>query len=137
MANKIYPKFKQALLGAGVNLLTGTIKAVLIDTGQYAQSDADQFLSAVPAAARVGTPPTLVNKTVLNGTFDADDVLFTSVPAGTGTGDKDEAVILYRDTGDAATSELIAFIDTATGLPVMPNGGNVIVTWNAGGIFSL
>ena len=137
MANKLYPKYKQALLGAGVNLVAGTVKAQLIDTGAYVYSDSDQYLNAVPAAARVGGAATLANKTVVNGVFDADDVLFTSVPAGSGTADKEEAILLYRDSGAEGTSELIAFIDTATGLPVTPNGGNITVTWAAAGIFSL
>jgi hypothetical protein len=137
MANKIFPKFKQALLGAGVNLASGTVKAVLIDSGRYTYADAHQFLPSVPAAARIGTPATLANKTVVDGVFDADDSMFTSVPAQTGTASAEEAILLYRDSGTEATSELIAYIDTATGLPVTPNGGNIVVTWAAAGIFAL
>jgi hypothetical protein len=137
MANKLYPKYKQALLGAGVNLLTGTVKAQLVDTGAYTYSDAHSFLSDIPAAARFGTAATLANKTVVNGVFDADDALFTSVPAGTGTTDKEEAIVLFLDTGTPATSQLIYFIDTATGLPVTPNGGNIVASWDPAGIFAL
>lgn len=137
MANRLYPKYKEALLGAGVNLATGTIKAQLVDTGAYTYADTDQFLSAIPAAARIGAAVTLASKTVVGGVFDADDIAFTSVPAGSGTANAAEAIVIYRDTGTAGTSELIAIIDTATGLPITPNGGNVSVTWAAGGIFSL
>lgn len=138
MANKLYPKYKQALLGAGVNLATGTVKAQLVDTSTYTYADSHQFLSDVTAAARYGNAATLANKTVADGVFDADDALFTSVPAGSsGTTDKEEAIILYLDTGNPATSPLIYFIDTATGLPVTPNGGNVVVAWDAAGIFKL
>ncbi|MBI0474430.1 hypothetical protein D9601_03505 [Sphingomonas sp. MA1305] len=138
MANKLYPKYKQALLTAGVNLVSGTVKAQLVDTSTYTYSDTHQFLSDVPAAARYGTAATLANKTVVNGLFDADDALFTSVPAGSsGSTDKEEAIILYLDTGTASTSQLIYYIDTATGLPVTPNGGNIVVSWDANGIFQL
>ena len=138
MANKLYPKYKQALLGAGVNLLTGTVKAQLVDTSAYTYSDTHSFLSDIPAAARYGTAATLANKTVVNGVFDADDALFTSVPAGAaGTTDKEEAIVLYLDTGAAGTSQLIYFIDTAAGLPVTPNGGNIVASWDPAGIFSL
>ncbi|WP_203310510.1 hypothetical protein [Sphingomonas beigongshangi] len=138
MANKLYPKYKQALLTAGVNLVTGTVKAQLVDTSAYTYSDTHQFLSDVPAAARYGTAATLANKTVVNGVFDADDALFTSVPAGsTGTTDKEEAIVLYLDTGTAGTSQLIYYIDSATGLPVTPNGGNIVASWDANGIFAL
>jgi hypothetical protein len=139
MANKLYPKYKQALLGAGVNLVAGTVKAQLVDTGAYTYSDAHSFLSDIPSAARFGNAATLANKTVANGVvngvdvvvFDADDALFT------GTTDKEEAIVLFLDTGTPATSQLIYFIDTATGLPVTPNGGNIVVAWNTAGIFAL
>jgi hypothetical protein len=137
MANKLYPRFKETLLKAGVDLTTATIKVVLVDTGGYTQTDTHQFLSSVPSAARVGTPVGLASKTVALGVFDADDVTFTSVPAGTGSASAEEALVIYRDTGVEATSDLIAYIDTATGLPVSPNGGNIVITWDAAGILSL
>ena len=43
-----------------------------------------------------------------------------------------EAIIIYVDSGTEATSPLIAYIDTATGLPITPNGGDIIVTWDNG-----
>jgi hypothetical protein len=45
--------------------------------------------------------------------------------------------VLFVDTGNAATDALIAFIDTGTGLPVTPNGGDITVTVNASGWFTL
>ena len=48
------------------------------------------------------------------------------------TGASIEAIIIYSDTGTEATSPLIAYIDTATGLPITPNGGDIIVTWDNG-----
>jgi hypothetical protein len=46
-------------------------------------------------------------------------------------------IVIYKDTGVASTSPLVAFIDTGTGIPVTPNGGDISVAWNASGIFSL
>jgi hypothetical protein len=47
-------------------------------------------------------------------------------------------MVIYVDTGTAATSPLVAYIDSGvTGLPVTPNGGNISITWNASGIFAL
>ncbi len=59
--------------------------------------------------------------------FDAADVVFSAV-----TGDPSEALVIYKDTGDAATSPLIAYIDTAAGLPVTPSGTDITVTWDSG-----
>lgn len=134
MANKIYPKYKEALLGGGANtdLMAGTVKVALVDTGLYTYSDTHQFLSDL--AGVVGTAQTIgAVKTVTNGTFDGGDVTFNAV-----TGASVEALVIYIDTGVAGTSRLVCFIDTGvTGLPVTPNGGNIGVTWNASGIFTI
>jgi hypothetical protein len=133
MASVVYPKGKEAFLSGSINLTSDTIKAVLIDTNDVAYSSAHDFYNDISAAV-VGSAVTLSNKSVTNGVFDADDITFTSV-----SGDQSEAIIIYKDTGNAATSPLIAFIDTATGLPVTPNGGNINVAWDSGSnkIFAL
>lgn len=133
MANAIYPKYKEALISGSANiaLSSGTVKAALVDTGTYTYSAAHEFLSSLSGV--IGTAQTLGSKTVVDGLFDAADVTFTSV-----TGNSAEAIVLYIDTGTAGTSRLVAFIDSgATGLPVTPNGGNIVITWNASGIFQL
>lgn len=134
MANALYPKWKEQLLQftANNNLSAGTVKVALIDTGTYTYSSTDQFYSSASSAS-VGTPQTIGSKTFTNGVFDGADVTFTAV-----TGNSVEALIIYIDTGSAATSPLVAYIDTSvTGLPVTPNGGDITITWNASGIFAL
>lgn len=141
MANALYPKFKELLLnpgtlgstsGTAVDLNDDTIKVALVDTGTYTYNSAHDFYDDVSAGV-VGTPQTLASKTVTNGTFDAGDTTFTSV-----SGSSVEALVIYKDTGTASTSPLIAYIDTvSSGLPVTPNGGNITVAWHASGIFAL
>lgn len=133
MANAIYPKYKQALLDASANvdLNDSTVKVALIDTGVYTYNAAHEFYSSVSGV--VGTPQTINNTTVTDGLFDGDNVTYTAV-----TGNSAEALLIYIDTGSAATSRLVAWIDTSvTGLPVTPNGGDISITWNASGIFQL
>jgi hypothetical protein len=134
VANALYPKWKEQLLQftANNNLSAGTVKVALVDTGVYTYNSANQFYSSVSSAV-VGTPQTIGSKTFTNGVFDGADVTFTTV-----TGASIEALVLYVDTGSAATSPLVAYIDTSvTGLPVTPNGGDISITWNASGIFAL
>ena len=134
MANALYPKWKEALLQFSANnsLSAGTVKVALVDTGSYTYSSADQYYSSVSSAV-VGTPQTIGSKTFTNGVFDGADATFTSV-----TGNSVEALVIFIDTGNAATSPLVAYIDTSvTGLPVTPNGGDIVITWNASGIFAL
>jgi hypothetical protein len=77
---------------------------------------------------------TLANKTITNGVFDADDATFSSV-----TGANCEALIIFSDTGIQGTSRLVAYIDSATGLPILPNGGDITVAFSSGSskIFAL
>ncbi len=133
MANALYVKWKEALLQftSNNNLSAGTVKCALVSAG-YTYSSSDQYWSAASASV-VGTPQTIGSKTFTNGVFDGSDVTYTSV-----SGSQVVALILYIDTGSAATSPLVAFIDTGvTNLPVTPNGGDILVTWSASGIFSL
>lgn len=134
MANAIYPKYKETILGAAANtnLLSGTVKVALVDTGVYTYSAAHQFLTSLTGV--VGTAGTIgATKSVTNGVFDGADVTYTAV-----TGNSVEALVIYVDTGTAATSPLVAYLDTSvTGLPVTPNGGDITITWSGSGIFSL
>lgn len=133
MANALYPKWKEQLLQftANNNLSAGTVKVALVTAG-YTYSAANQFYSSVSASV-VGTPQTIGSKTFTDGVFDGGDVTFTAV-----TGSQVVSLVLYIDTGSAATSPLVAFLDTSiTNLPVTPNGGDITITWNASGIFAL
>ena len=129
MANSVYPKFLEALWTqpANSNASTGTVKAALVDTGVYTYSAAHEFYSSVSGV--VGAPVEITAKTFTNGYFDGADVTFPAVSGSTA-----EALIVFIDTGTASTSRLIAYIDTATGLPVTPNGLDITVSWNASGI---
>jgi hypothetical protein len=133
MANVLYPKGKENFLEGNIDLVNDTIKVVLVDLADYTYSSAHEFFSSVTAGARVATG-TLVSKTVTNGVFDAADVVFSSV-----TGDESEALIIYKDTGVEGTSPLIAYIDTATGLPITPVGADITISWDDGAnkIFAL
>lgn len=135
MASVVYATAKAKFLTAGLDLSALNIKAVLVDTGQYTFSAAHDFLDDVPSGARVATSGNLASKTTTGGVFDAADVTFTAV-----TGPTVEAVILYNDTGTASTSDLIAFVDSASsGLPFTPNGGDCLLVFDGGAsrIFSL
>lgn len=134
MANAFYAKGKQKILSAAINFSTDDIKVALVKN-DYAQNlTTDEFYSSISASV-LDTPVSLTAKSVTGGVFDADDVTFTAVAAG----DVSEAVVLYKDTGNPATSPLIAYIDDLTGFPYTTNGGDVLIQWSNGAykIFSL
>lgn len=130
MPNQLYPGGREGFLAGDIDWDTDVIKVALIDVAGYVFSAAHRFFSEVPAASRTAISPTLSGRTAalpVGGVADADDVIFVAV-----TGPESEALIIYQDTGVDTTSRLIAYIDTATGLPVLPNGGDITVAWDNG-----
>lgn len=137
MANALFAKAKESFISANpvIDLDTDDIKVVGVDHGSDTPVPAtDQFLSDIGAGARIFTSGNLSGKTVTGGVFDASDPTITGV-----SGVSVEDITVYKDTGSAATSPLIAFFDTATGLPFTPNGGDVTIQWDNGAskIFAL
>lgn len=125
MANQLYNKAREGFLAALIDWDHGDIRVVLVDAAQYTFAVTHQFLSSIPTAARIATSGQLTGRTVVDGVADAADIVFPSV-----TGVTVEAVVIYQNTGTDSTSRLIAYIDTATGLPFTPHGGNVTVKWS-------
>lgn len=133
MANELYDKGRNSFLKGEIAWLTDTIKATLIDTADYTVNlSTHQYmnLDTVAAAAKVSTA-TLGTKTAVDGMAGAATTTFTSV-----SGDESEAIIIWKDGGGGGTTQsgttdlLIAYIDTATGLPVTPNGNDIDVDWD-------
>lgn len=144
MASSLNLTWKNEIMkGTAAASLNGTgttgVYAVLVDTGVYSPANwtTHQFFSQLSGVVSP-TAVELTSKTfgtVSAGTFDAADITFTNVP----TANNAEAIVLYvQNAGANSTWQLVAYIDTASsGLPVTPNGGNITVTWNASGIFTL
>lgn len=139
MANAVYPRYKQSLMTeADTNksldqTSTSAPFAALVTTSAgYTYVSTHQFYSSLSNVQ--GTDVAITTPTVVNGLFDGDDVTFTAV-SGTVIG----AIVIYRkNTGANTTWRLVLYEDTSvTGLPVTPNGGNIVITWNASGIFQL
>ena len=126
MAEVLYPLGKAAILSGGIQWKAGghNFKVSLMDTGVYTYSAAHQFFDDLTGV--VDTSGNLASLTYALGVADAADITITAV-----AGNTIEAIVIWRDSGVAATSELIAYIDSASGLPVTPNGGNVMIQWDS------
>jgi hypothetical protein len=76
----------------------------------------------------------LTNSLLVANVFKADGLVFTTV-----TGTTIGALVMYRQNAGAnSTWRLVLYEDTGVvGFPMIPNGGNLIVSWNTQGIFAL
>jgi hypothetical protein len=140
MPNTLYPLWKASVMTEldvtnsldqpGVN--APYLALVTIGSGGYVYSDTHKFFTNVSGI--VGTPVALTNNQLISNVFKADGVVFTNV-----TGTTIGAFVIYRsNSGANSTWRLVAYEDTGiVGFPMIPNGGNLLVTWNAQGIFAL
>ena len=130
MADVSYNYFKQQVLNGAIDLVTATLKLCLVRTGagHYIVNVAsDQFLSAIAAGDRISTSAALTGTSTTAGVFDASDTVFSAV-SGAVAG----ALVLFIDTGSPATSTLIAYFDSYSGLPITPNGGDINIAFPVG-----
>ena len=65
--------------------------------------------------------------------FDAADIVFSAVVAQNAI----VADLVFKFITDDASSIPIMFVDSATGLPLTPNGSDITITWNAEGVLQL
>lgn len=128
MANRLYDKGREGYLGGDLSWRDDDIRAFLIDLADYAPNFVtDQFVADIPAAARVAMSAALTGKSITAGVADAAPGQFTAV-----AGDPSEVLVLAHWTGSAATSRIVAYIDTAVGLAYSPNGADLTVNWDTG-----
>jgi hypothetical protein len=135
VASALWDPGREGFLDGSIDWDTAVIKCALVRG--YTFSASHKFVSDVTGAGGtlVATSAALTSKTVTNGVADAADVTFAAVPSGAAI----PAVIIFQSsavTGGAdvaATAQrLIAYIDTATGLPVTPNGQNITLAFDNG-----
>jgi hypothetical protein len=134
-ANALFDLGREGFLGGAIDGDTAVFKVDLVDSADYTVNLAThQFRSSIAVAGREESSAALSSVTITAGVFDAADITFTAA-----AGDPCEALVIYQssavgggaDVADTA-QRLVGYIDTATGLPVTLNGGNVSVTWDNG-----
>ena len=119
----IFNQVKTLLIKKRLDLESDRICAVLLN-GDFTPDKDNQFLSEIPKINISSEPIELRNKSFENYVFDADDISFPCVCGNDITG-----ILIYQG---CKKHHLIGFIDKAFSLPVIPNGGNIDVTWDNG-----
>lgn len=147
----VYNRFKKEILDGTIDLVSNTIKVMLV-TSSYVANENDDFVEEgvddanehelsgtgyvagfagsgrKTLSAKVFTEDDPNNR----GEFDdTADIVFTAISAGTAA-----AAIVYRHNTADTDSVLIAYIDTG-GFPVVTNSGDLTIQWNAEGILQL
>ena len=128
MSNGLYDNARALFATAGINFGSDTIKVYLCPATYTVNLSTHVYLTDMTGACTpVAGHVTLGTKTTTAGACGAANSTFSAV-----SGAQVTSIVIYKDTGTAGTSPLIAYIDTATGLPITPNGGDIIVAWDTG-----
>jgi hypothetical protein len=124
MAQALYDTGRNAFATGAINWTSDTIKVALVGAGYSANMATDQWYSAVSANV-IGVPVQLTSPTASAGVCNAANVTFAAIA----TGSTVTQIVIYKDTGTAGTSQLIAREDV-TSTPT--NGGTISITWDTG-----
>lgn len=137
MASVLYLKgIEQAWLG-NIDMENDTIKLKYMQTGYTPAPTTESWLSDVSASEASGAPTeTLASVDVridaANSRVEVDCADVTESAITTTT----NKFIIYKDTGVASTSPLIACIDISEGT-LNPVAGTLAITFNAEGLFAI
>lgn len=135
MADALFAAGREGFLAGEIDWDTAGIKIALVRS--YTFSSAHKFVSdaTTAGAVLVATSAALTSKTVTGGVADALDLTFSAVTTGAAC----TSLLLFQSTAvtggaDVASSaqRLIAYIDSASGLPVTPNGGDINLAFDNG-----
>lgn len=132
MANVLHDAGREGFLAGEIDWDTAVIKVALVRG--YTFGAAHKFVSDVTTAGGtlVATSAAFTAKTIAAGVADGADLTFTAVPTGTAC----NHLVVFQSSAvgggadvAATLQRVILSLDTGTGLPVTPNGGDVNVAW--------
>lgn len=137
LANAMYDLGRQGFAEADLDWTTAVFKLYLIDSADYTVNlGTHQFVSDIAAAAREELSGAIGGKTATAGVLDGNDLTPAFAAAA---GDPCEAIVIAQTSAvgggaDVAVTaqRLMGYVDTATGLPVILNGGDVNVAFDNG-----
>jgi len=143
MANFAYTHGKTKLMNGSIDLSSDDIRVLLVSSDTTADTEEDkefvdnlttldEFDGANYVRKALASEAVAADEANDRGEFDADNVTWTAL--GAGTRELTGIVVFMHVTNDT-DSPLIAYIHDD--LPITPGGGDVTISWNAEGILQI
>lgn len=138
--SKLYNSGLGAIVDGTITWSTSTVKALIVSSS-YTFDDNHEFVSDITNEVTNATGTGYARKTLTGKTvtvdqandrvvFDASDVTYTDVE----TNETWDAVVLFLESGNDATSKLICFIEIDD---LVTNGSDASIVWASTGIFRI
>jgi hypothetical protein len=126
MANFWYGKAIQHFAAGDIDWASNTIDVSLVSAVYAPSQNTDEFYSVAVSSGIVSAGVTLGTKTNVLGKLGAANTTWSSV-----TGSQVTQLVGYVAGGSPGTNDYILFNDSSgTNLPVTPNGGNIVASWD-------
>lgn len=129
MANAMFDPGREGFLDGTIDWDTDDIRFALVRA--YTFSAAHKFISDITTASGVlhaRTAAGVGTKTVTSGVAGSAAAAFGTVTANA----SNHGLLIFKHTGADATARAIAYYDTGTGFPIVPGGGDITVSQDAG-----
>ena len=133
MANSWFTLAMQDRSSKLINLINDDIRILITNASYTPNLDADHYVSDITSGAITQRSGTLSGRSFSGRYLMASNITMSLVPAGAA----DLRVILYKNTGTDSTSTLLCDYDSAGGLPVTPNGGDLVFQFSTQGVCEL
>ena len=124
MESSLYDYGRQQFLEGNISYLTDDIKAILVDNSYTPDLVNHRFYDEVMGV--ISSATSLTNKGTLSGVASADPITFNAVFGNI------YYVLIYKDTGMAATSPLLCLFSDVPGFPINSAGDNISLNWGSG-----
>ena len=127
--NFIYGKAKEALLNGQFNVSSDTLKVLLVTQSYVPNQNVDQFVSNISNSHIKVRTGALSGVTSTLGVLDASNLTYSNYD-----GTSFHALVIYKDTGSDNTSRLLAYIDSANGIPFLGinETTDITINWSNG-----
>ena len=119
MANALFDSGRDGFLNGELNWSADSFKVILL-SNQYTV-DLLNHTTTANVGGTVAISGVMTTITPGKGVADANDLTISGVAGTTVT-----QYIIFHDS----SKKLVAYFDTSTNLPVVPNGGNITLQWS-------
>ena len=128
MTSALFDPGREGFLDGSIDWDTNDMRVMLVKSA-YTFAAANKFITDLPAAtADNGRSAALGTKTVTSGVADALDTTLTATSAVACN-----ALIVYQYNASDGSARLIAYVDSATGLPFTPAASATVnIAWDNG-----
>lgn len=129
MASGMYSFGITQLMRGNIDLINDDIAVVAVSSGYTPNLSSHQYQNDILGAYQIGEV-NLEGNALSDTAFIANSAAIEEPTAEL----ENNAVVVFRNTGNSATSQLIAYLEV---VPVTTDGTPMVVDWDASGIFEL